>query len=182
MSVTEPPATSLFPGLGLRFRLTRSWGRVLVIGWTALSLSLVCVAASSQIIGRPVWWIDDQRFSTTTLALLLIAVFAVPFGVVVWSLFSGPFAPFVSIVASAEIAVLSVTDRHSSPGSAVVLAALALAALLLSVASFAGLHRVVGFEKGLENGPVTIPVTKTVGETAHEGVLVTDLGSGSGPV
>ena len=165
MPITEPPATSLFPGLGLRFRLTRAWGRVLVAGWTALSLTLVCVAASSQIIGRPVWWIDDQRFPTTTLALLLIAVFAVPFAVVVWSMFSGPFAPLASIVASIEIAVLAVTDRHASPGSAVVLAIIAVAALLLSIASFAGMHRVMR----LDNATVSEQVAKGVGEPAHEG-------------
>jgi len=166
MPAFDAPPTSLIPSVGLRFRLTRAWGRVLVVGWTALSLTIVCVAASSQIIGRPVWWLDDQRFATTTLALWLIAVFALPFGIVVWSLFSGPFAPHLSLVATVELAVLALSDRHSSPGSAVVLAAISSAALLLSVASFAGLHRRV--EPGTE--------------TRDEGQLVPDLGAGTGSV
>lgn len=161
MSRHEPPATTLFPGLGLRFRLTRTWGWILVIGWTAIGLALVCVAASSQIIGRPVWWIDDQRFSTGVLALWLVAVFAVPLGLVVWSIFAGPFAPHLSVVAAGELAALALTDRDRSPGAAVVLAALAFAALLLSTAAFAGLHRVASGQAGVAD------CTTAGGDTAH---------------
>ena len=113
----------------------------MVVGWMALALALACVGASSQIIGRPVWWLDDQRFSTSLLAIFLILVFAVPLGVALWSMASGPFVPHVSFLGTVELAVLAITERHSSPGSAVVLGTLAVAGLLLSVASFAGLHR-----------------------------------------
>ena len=146
MPAAEHPSTSLIPSLGLRYRLTRPWARVVIGGWTLISLGLVSVAISSQIIGRPVWWIDDQRFATTTLAIWLIAVFTLPLGVTLWSVFSGPGVPVLSVIATLELVLLALVERHSSPGAAVVLGALAVSALLLSVASFAGLHRTVRTE------------------------------------
>ena len=143
MPSAEHPSISLIPSLGLRYRLTRAWAKVVIGGWTLISLGLVSVAISSQIIGRPVWWIDDQRFATTTLAIWMIMVFALPLGVTLWSVFSGPCVPVISIVATIELVALAFVERHTSPGSAVVLGALAVSALLLSVASFAGLYRVV---------------------------------------
>lgn len=116
----------------------------MVVGWFGVGLGLACVAASSQIIGRPVWWLDDQRFPNQVLALFLVAVFALPMGLALWSMFYGPWVPHLSLVGAVELAVLALSERHRTPGAAVVLATLAVAALLLAIASFAGLYRVAG--------------------------------------
>ena len=131
----------ILPKIGLEQRLTRVWGRTVALGWTLIAVALITVGASSQVIGRPMLWIDDQRFGAVTLTLLVAATFAPVIILVTWSLLAGPWVPFLSLLVTGELTLWAALDRHNSPGGALVTIFLATAALLLSVASFGGRYR-----------------------------------------
>ena len=121
--------------------LTPLWSRVVLSGWLALTLALVAVGTSSHVIGRPVFWLDDQRWTIPGAVLITVGL-AVPVAVIIYVCsINGPYIPYLSLVGTAELALLAIFDRHRSPGAAVVLGALAGAALLFSVASFSGRYR-----------------------------------------
>lgn len=107
-------------------------------GWVGLTLALASVGASSQVIGRPVWWADDLRWGTIGVIVTVFVVFALCTGVAAWSFLGGPWIPHVSLAGGILLAVNAVVDRHSSPGGAVVTAALAGAGVLLGVGSLSG--------------------------------------------
>jgi len=131
----------ILPKIGLEQRLTRVWGRTVALGWTLIAVALITVGASSQVIGRPMLWIDDQRFGAVTLTMLVAATFAPVIILVTWSLLAGPWVPFLSLLVTGELTLWAALDRHNSPGGALVTIFLATAALLLSVASFGGRYR-----------------------------------------
>ena len=131
----------ILPKIGLEQRLTRVWGRTVALGWTLIAVALITVGASSQVIGRPMLWIDDQRFGAVTLTMLVAATFTPVIILVTWSLLAGPWVPFLSLLVTGELILWSALDRHNSPGGALVTIFLAIAALLLSVASFGGRYR-----------------------------------------
>ena len=131
----------ILPKIGLEQRLTRVWGRTVALGWTLIAVALITVGASSQVIGRPMIWIDDQRFGAVTLTMLVAATFAPVIILVTWSLLAGPWVPFLSLLVTGELILWAALDRHNSPGGALVTIFLATAALLLSVASFGGRYR-----------------------------------------
>ena len=100
-------------------------------------VALVAVGTSSHVIGRPVFWLDDQRW-TILGAIVLAVVIALPIGtLLVLCSISGPWVPHVSVIVTVELMLLAVLDRHRSPGSAMVLAGLAGAALLMTASAFA---------------------------------------------
>ncbi len=131
----------VLPKIGLEQRLTRVWGRTVALGWTLIAVAMITVGASSQVIGRPMIWIDDQRFGAVTLTMLVAATFAPVIILVTWSLLAGPWVPFLSLLVTGELILWAALDRHNSPGGALVTIFLATAALLLSVASFGGRYR-----------------------------------------
>lgn len=131
----------VLPKIGLEQRLTRVWGRTVALGWTLIAVALITVGASSQVIGRPMIWIDDQRFGAVTLIMLVVATFAPVIALVTWSLLAGPWVPFLSLLVTGELILWAAFDRHNSPGGALVTIFLAIAALFLSVASFGGRYR-----------------------------------------
>ncbi len=108
-----------------------------------MAVCLACVGASSQIIGRPTWWADDQRWSRVVVSILVLAVFGAVTFVAVWALLRRPFTPQLSAAASVLLGVSAVADIDTSPGSAVVTAALAGAGLLLSIGAASGRDRSV---------------------------------------
>ena len=127
--------------IGTPGRPTRGWSVVLLIGWLFMAASVILVGVSSHVIGRPVFWLDDQRWGVVG-AALITAILAVPFGaVLVLIYYRGPLVPQASILTTAELMVLAILDRHGSPGAAVVIGGLAVAGLLLSLATFGGRFR-----------------------------------------
>ncbi len=124
-----------------RYRLTPIWNRVILSGWLALTLAMVAVGTSSHAIGRPVFWLDDQRWTIPGTVLISLVV-AIPIATTILTCYlHGPGVPYLSSLATLELGLLALLDRNRTPGSAVVLAALAAAALLFSIASFAGMYR-----------------------------------------
>lgn len=124
-------------------RLTRGWSRTMLISWLAMVASVIAVGSSSHVIGRPVFWLDDQRWGVVG-AVLLTTVLAVPFGMILLVAYlEGPFIPYIGGIATIELVVLGILDRHRSPGAAAVMGVLAAAGLLLTLASFGGRFRPV---------------------------------------
>lgn len=106
------------------------------LGWLIMALALGAVGSSSHVIGRPVFWLDDQRWGVTG-TVLMTAALALPFGaVLLFAYLEGPYVPHLASLATVEMIVLAIADRHRSPGAATVIGALAAAGLLLSVAAF----------------------------------------------
>lgn len=127
--------------IGSPGRPTRGWSVVLLIGWIVMAASVILVGVSSHVIGRPVFWLDDQRWGIVGV-VLITALLALPFvAVLALSYYRGPLVPQVSVLITAELAVIALVDRHGSPGAAVVIGALALSGALLSLAAFGGRFR-----------------------------------------
>lgn len=123
------------PSSILRSRLGTAWSRVVGVGWIGITLGLASVGASSQVIGRPVWWADDERWGTAGVIALVFVVFAIGTSVVVVSFLRGPAIPWMSILGGALLGVSALLDRHASPGGAVVTSALAASAILIGIGS-----------------------------------------------
>jgi hypothetical protein len=124
-----------------KMRLTPGWRRTSFLGWGSLTIALACTGISSHIIGRPVFWLDDQRWSIGVLLLLAVAVAGPSILCAFWSYLHGTWIPVLSGTSTAVLVVAAILDRHDSPGAAVVGGALAGAGLLLTCASFAGRYR-----------------------------------------
>ena len=124
-----------------RSRLTIGWARTVAAGWALMAICLACVGASSQIIGRPTWWADDERWSTVLVSIFVVLVFGAATAVAVWALFRRPFTPLISTTGAVLLGASALVDIDTSPGSAVVTGALATAALLLSIGSLSGIER-----------------------------------------
>lgn len=93
------------------------------------------------MIGRPVIWLDDQRWNSLTLTILVVATCFPMMAIALWALFHGPIVGYLSCIPTAILVVLAILDRNSSPGSAVVTLVLAIAGALLTVGAFAGRYR-----------------------------------------
>gem|GEM_PF-967165 len=138
----RPPRTEILAGRAPNRRLTDGWCRTIGLGWFGIAIALACVGASSQMIGRPAWWADDERWGNVVVSILVVAVFLVITFVCVWSFFRGPFVPELTAAAAVFLAISAFVDRDSSPGAAVVTAVLAGSALLFAVAGLSGRRRV----------------------------------------
>ena len=139
--LNRPTTFTLMPSSGQQHRLTPAWGRTITLGWTLNMFALICVGASSQMIGRPAIWLDDQRWNAVTLTLLVVAACFPLMATGLWSLFHGPYVCYVSIVPTITLATLAAVDRHNSPGSAAITLILAIAGVCLVAGAFAGRYR-----------------------------------------
>ena len=138
---TETVVFTFFPDAGQQHRLTPAWGRVIASGWLFNMFALVCIGASSQLIGRPVIWLDDERWNAMSLTLFVVAACFPLMATALWSLFHGPQVCYVSIVPTIILVILAAVDRHHSPGSAIVTLILAIAGVCLIAGAFAGRYR-----------------------------------------
>ena len=121
--------------LDANVRVHPVWARVLAVFWVLVSLGVAAVAISSDLIGRPVWWADEQRWPSLVLYALGLLFLLPSVLMTVLSLLRGPWVHLGAWIVSVELAVLALVDRNDSPGSAVVVAALAVASLLAGVAA-----------------------------------------------
>lgn len=139
--LTTSPEFNFFPNAGQQTRLAPAWSQIIALGWLLEMFAFICVGASSQIIGRPVIWLDDQRWGSAMLTILVVATCFPLMATALWSLFHGPQVFLVSAMPTSILMVLAVLDRDSSPGSAVVTFVLAISGLLLMVGAYAGRYR-----------------------------------------
>lgn len=116
-------------------RLHPVWSRLLAVFWVAMALGVTAVAISSDLIGRPLWWVDDQRWSMPVIYAFAVLFVGPAIVVAVWAAARISRVQWPSLGIAVEVALLALVDRDRSPGSAVVLGALAVAALLAAIAS-----------------------------------------------
>ncbi len=140
MDAMPPPAPqadlvaarrSLRPG-----DVTSGWRWTLATGWLAISVALTVTAGAGEMINRSVWWLGDPGDRTPFVVALL--PFVLPIAVISLALTGRRFVAEASVLATVALAVVAFGDRENSPSAALVTAALAVAALLLSIASFSG--------------------------------------------
>jgi len=139
MDGTLPPPRP--PKSAAKLRLTPGWSRTAFLGWGGIAIALACTGISSHIIGRPVFWLDDQRWPVGVLVLLAVCVAGPSFFSAFWSYLNRTWVPLLSGGSTAVLAVAALLDRHTLPGAAVVEGALAGAGLLMTLATLAGRYR-----------------------------------------
>jgi hypothetical protein len=122
------PDSFLRPG-----QLTSGWRWLFVLGWAAICAGLFALADAVDTVGKPTWWMHPQSRAPLVFLLPLAAVVA---GLANWRR-----SFWIGLVASIELGFSALADISRSPGAAVVQGALALAGLLITVASIAGRMR-----------------------------------------
>ena len=116
--------------------ITRGWSQVGVITWIAVLLADIAVSVTSRTVGKPPWWLGP---SVNPAPLFFIAI---PLVAIVVPLFlfvrSHARATRIAIVCASALAIIAIADIHRTPGVAVVELVVAVAAILGSIATNAG--------------------------------------------
>jgi len=108
----------------------------MTLTWLLSMLATAAAALSSRAIGKPAWWIgvpSDPAFPG-----LWLLPFAVPVAAIVALRRWPRRSPWIGAACSLVTGGVALGDVATSPGTAVVLGAVAAATLLASVASLAG--------------------------------------------
>lgn len=121
--------------------LTPAWRIVFGVGWIGVILSLVAVWKSSRTLGLAPWWLGPSSDPHNVLVNLI--PFFAPVAVVIMTARRDRYLPYAGIAASLCTAAVAVGDVDPFTRLAVAEFAVAAAALLVSVASLAGLLRAV---------------------------------------
>jgi hypothetical protein len=140
--------------------LTPAWRVVFIVGWIGVILSLVAVWKSGRTLGLAPWWLGPSGDPHHLLVNLI--PFLAPVAMVVMAARRDRYLPVAGIVASLCVAAVAAGDVEPFPRLAVVEFGIAAAALLVSVASFAGLLRVADDEpiERRADGAIAEPVSE----------------------
>jgi hypothetical protein len=122
-----------------RVRLTTAWARVTVVGWIIVMAGLVAVAVTGRNVGKPAWWIGTE--TDPAFFLLWVGPFVFPVATIALAFRSSRLVPFAGVASAFVIAGFAFGDVTASPGVALVGGVVALGALLVALATFAGLER-----------------------------------------
>ena len=122
-----------------RVRLVSAWARVTVIAWIIVMAGLVATAVTGRNVGKPAWWIGTE--TDPAFALLWIGPFVLPVITILLAFRASRLVPFAGVASALVIAGFALGDVQSSPGVALVGGVVALGALLVALATFAGLER-----------------------------------------
>ena len=122
-----------------RVRLVAAWARVTVFAWIIVMAGLIATAVTGRNVGKPAWWIGTE--TDPAFVLLWIAPFVLPVFTILLAFRASRLVPFAGIASAIVIAAFAVGDMQSSPGVALVGGIVAFGALLISLATFAGLER-----------------------------------------
>lgn len=98
--------------------------------------AIMVTAGAAEVLHRSVWWIGDRADPAPV--VLALVPFLGPIAVIVLLARDLRGAAEMSVVASLATLAVAWGDRTNSPSAAVVMAALGVAALLLSIAAFSG--------------------------------------------
>jgi hypothetical protein len=104
--------------------------------WLLSMMAIAAAGLGSRSIGKPAWWIGTPMGPSSALLLVLPLIAPVTAIVAVrrWPARS----PWVGVVCALVTGGVALGDVAYSPGTAVVVGAVAAAALLASIASLAG--------------------------------------------
>ena len=132
----EPGADAIDAEVG---QLTAGWSTVFWIGWLMIAGAFAALWYSSRLLGLSTWWLGP----TTDPQLILVSLlpFTVPLALMVAGYSAQRWLPWWGIGGAAFIAVIAVFDIGRVPGFAAIEFGLAIAALFISVACFAGVFR-----------------------------------------
>ncbi len=119
--------------------LTIGWRVVTAVGWGGVLLGIAAVWDSSRTLGLATWWLGAVSEPQPFIVQLFPAVVALV--VVVAALRNLRFLPAIGIGAATVLAGVGLVDLGRFPRFGWIELALALAGLLVSLASFAGVQR-----------------------------------------
>ena len=122
-----------------RVRLVTAWARATVIAWIVVMAGLIAVVVSGRNVGKPAWWVGPE--SNPTLFIVWLAPFLLPLATIVLAFRSSRLVPIVGVAAAVVIAGFAFGDVADSPGVAILEGVIALGALCIALATFAGLER-----------------------------------------
>lgn len=124
------------PVLPTTRRISPGWARVGLVTWIAVLLSNIAVGVTSRTVGKPPWWlgpsVDPAPIVFVALPLLLVAT------PLIFFYRSSVHAPRIAMGCACAMSVVALADLGETPGVAVVEIAIALAALMGSIATNAG--------------------------------------------
>lgn len=145
-TLPQPPVSQYAPGVPdtteqvLRpGQLTNGWRGVFMVGWGCVVLAMAAVWRSARTLGLSTWWLGAS--STPQFLLVQLLPFLPAIGLVVLAARNTTFLPYLGVVGALALAAIATGDINRFSGLAVAEFTIAAAALLVSVASFAGLLR-----------------------------------------
>ncbi len=116
--------------------LERPWPNVMRFTWLVSMVATAAAALASQTVGKPAWWIGSD--ANPAFVGLWVLPFVAPIVAMV-AIRRWPWrSPWIGAACSFVTGGFAVGDVGNSPGTAVVMAAIAAATLLASVASLVG--------------------------------------------
>ena len=128
------------PTRGHRIGLRIGWARVGLATWVGVTIGMIAIAVTSRTVSKPPWWLGAST-NPAPLYFTAIPVIACLTPVIVIAL-RRRISPLIGCVCAVALVISAVLDVSSTPGVAVVQAALAIAALAGSVALWAGIGTV----------------------------------------
>lgn len=126
--------------------LTAAWRTLYTVGWMGALLGLASVWKSSRTLGLSTWWLGPS--ADPQLLVVSLLPFLAPIVLVVASMRNVKYLPHAGVVGALVLAGVGLGDVGRFTGLAAVELVIAGAAMLVSIASFAGLHRLDRSEPG----------------------------------
>jgi hypothetical protein len=109
---------------------------VIIVSWLLVAAALASAAVTSRNIGKPTWWLGTQN--DPAFPLFWVLPFLAPVAAIFVALVAGRWAPFAGMGAALYIGTIAVLDLEATPAVALIEVVIAIAALLVSLASLAG--------------------------------------------
>ena len=115
------------------------WKLVGVSSWLLVTATLTCAAIASRSVGKSTWWLGPE--SNPTFPLLWALPFLMPVISIIAIIRLPRIAGYVGIGCSLVLAGVAIGDITGTPGIAIIEGIVAVSALFISIAMFAGRSR-----------------------------------------
>ena len=112
------------------------WKFVGVASWLLVTAGLTCAAIASRSVGKSTWWLGPE--SHPTFALFWALPFLMPVVSIIAIIRLPRIAGYIGIGCALVLAGVAIGDIAGTPGIAIVEGIIAVAALFIAVATFAG--------------------------------------------
>jgi nitrate reductase gamma subunit len=112
------------------------WKLVTIASWVFVATGITCAAITSRAVGKPTWWLGPE--SNPAPALLWVLPFVFPVAAILAVLRAPKWAGFIGMGSALALGAIAVGDIELTPGVAIIEGVIAVAALLIAVASLAG--------------------------------------------
>jgi hypothetical protein len=118
-------------------QLSNGWRGVFLVGWGIVVLALAAVWRTSRTMGLSTWWLGAS--SNPQFVLVQVLPFVPPILMVVMASRGTRRLPWMGVVAALVLAAIGAGDIGRFDRLAIVELIIAVAAMFVSIASFAGL-------------------------------------------